>query len=452
MTYNHPVWMQQDRDAALAALGRLASTREARAAKAKTQREKDYLDAVDVLYGEGEKNARDGAYADRMAALHRKYPDDVDGAAFYALSLLGTAHDGRDFAVYMKSAAVLEPLFQQHPGHPGLAHYLIHSYDDPIHAPLGLRAARAYSKIAPASSHAQHMCSHIFVAMGMWDDVVAANESAVGVTNRALQARGQSPVACGHYPSWLEYGYLQQGRLTEAKRVLAECFAAAKPVRTAGRSAPVDPDNSLVGGFAAMRSRYLLDTEDWNGEVAGWRVARGQPAADVTIDFVDGFAAARSGHDAAAQQALDAFKADRAAVEAELDKRQTHDVSYRGRLSILEQQLASVIAARSRPREAIELAREAASAEEKLPFEFGPPFIEKPSQELVGELLLASKDAAGARAAFETALARTPERTLSLTGLMRAAEAAGDRRKADEIRQRLDAIWHRADKPAKTVQ
>ena len=172
MTHTHPVWMEQDAEAARAILQRLATTPEARLAKAKTDREKDYLRAIDILYGDGTKQARDLAYADAMDRLRRKYPDDVDAAAFTAVALLGTAHAGRDFAIYMRAAAILEPLFPSHPKHPGIAHYLIHSYDDPIHAPLGLRAAREYSKIAPDAAHAQHMCSHIFVALGMWDAVV----------------------------------------------------------------------------------------------------------------------------------------------------------------------------------------------------------------------------------------------------------------------------------------
>src|SRR5262249_49983330 len=149
-------------------------------------------------------------------------------AAFYALSLLGTAHDGRDFAIYMRSAAILEPLFAAHPNHPGLAHYLIHSYDDPIHAPLGLRAARAYSKIAPSAGHAQHMCSHIFMAMGMWDEVVEANQAAMRVVDKARSERGLPPAACGHYNYWLEYGYLQQGRFRDAMTLVADCYASAR--------------------------------------------------------------------------------------------------------------------------------------------------------------------------------------------------------------------------------
>ena len=442
MTFNHPVWMQQDRSAALAALAKLAPTPDARAAKAKTGREKDYLRAIEILYGDGDKNSRDFKYSDAMASLHQKYPDDVDATAFYALSLLGTAHEGRDFATYMKSAALLEPAFATHPRHPGLAHYLIHSYDDPIHAPLGLRAARAYSTIAPASAHAQHMCSHIFVAMGMWDDVVTANETAVAVTNRALAAHGTGPVACGHYPEWLEYGYLEQGRWNDAKKSLSACYAAAR--------ASKGSDRFETSGFAGMRARYLLDTEDWTGDVAGWHVARGVAAADFTSNFVDGFAAARVGRVEDARSALDRLKAGRLAIEA-ADKGGDRSASEQGRMVILEQELTALVAAADgKTAEALALAREAAGGEEKLPFEFGPPSVDKPTWEFLGEMLLTSNDAAGARAAFEKSLQRTPDRTTSVKGLMRSAEAMGDRQKAAEIRARLDAIWHIADKPVKT--
>src|SRR5580765_3458748 len=212
MTYNHPVWMEQDRGAARKALARMAPTREARVARAKTPREQTYLRAVEILYGDADKQACDLAYADAMAELHRAYPDDPDAAAFYALALLGTAHEGRDFTIYMRAASIVEPVFRDHPNHPGAAHYLIHSYDDPVHAPLGLRAARAYSRIAPSAGHAQHMTSHIFVALGMWDDVVTANEAAVQVVNAGRAEHGHEPGTCGHYNFWLEYGYLQQGR------------------------------------------------------------------------------------------------------------------------------------------------------------------------------------------------------------------------------------------------
>ena len=139
----------------------------------------------------------------------------------------GPRTGGRDIPTYMRAAAILEEVVCRHPNHPGAAHYLIHSYDDPAHASLGLRAARRYSKIAPDAAHAQHMTSHIFIALGMWDDVVAANETAVAVTNRSREKRGLPPVSCGHYASWLQYGYLEQGRVAEAKRLLEGCRGQA---------------------------------------------------------------------------------------------------------------------------------------------------------------------------------------------------------------------------------
>jgi len=194
MTQNHAVWHEQDLPAARAVLARLGATPEARQAKAPTQREKLYLHSIEVLYGDGTKAERDQKYESAMADLHWKFPEDVDATSFYALAILGSADQGRDFATYMRAAAVLEEIFPQNPRHPGVVHYLIHCYDDPIHAPLGLRAARIYSKIAPAAGHAQHMTSHIFLALGMWDDVVKANETATAVVNRQRQTEAAADV------------------------------------------------------------------------------------------------------------------------------------------------------------------------------------------------------------------------------------------------------------------
>jgi len=455
MTFNHPVWMEQDRDAARKVLDRLAPTTEARLAKAPTPREKDYLRAVDILYGDGEKFARDFAYADAMAELSKKYPDDVDAAAFHALSLLGTAHAGRDFRTYMRAAAILEPLFPTHPAHPGIAHYLIHSYDDPVHAPLGLRAARAYSKIAPSAGHAQHMCSHIFVAMGMWDDVVAANEAAVAVVDRGRAAHGHGPSACGHYNFWLEYGYLQQGRYADAKKLVAHCYAAARAAaapQAGPLSQSLDPDSSAIGSFSEMRTRYLLDTEDWGSDVVGWSVATGgQPRPEVGFEFATGYAAVRRGQRAAAASALARLTAARSALDAQLEKTPAAagaEASTGPWAKILEDQLSALIQLTDgATAPAIARLGEVASLEEKLPYEFGPPFIDKPSYELLGEALLAAGRPKEARAAFEQSLARAPERTASLRGLMQAEEKLGDAKKATDINAKLRAIQHRADRP-----
>ena len=452
MTHNHAIWMEQDQAAARAVLQKLGPTVDARLAKAQTDREKDYLRAVETLFGDGDKKARDVAYADAMQAIHRKYPDDVEAAAFAALALLGTSHDGRDFATYMRAAAILEPLFPRHPKHPGIAHYLIHSYDDPIHAPLGLRAAREYSRIAPDAAHAQHMCSHIFVAIGMWDDVVEANETAVKLTGNTA-APNRPPAACGHYPFWLTYGYLQQGRIEAANGMVKTCHASVSRA-----SAP------QWGAFIAMRARYLIDTEEWSSDVAALTAAPTQPPAILTHEFVNGFSAVRRGDLTAARAALTKIQAARDQIEKSAKAGTSAasmpgmtmpaaDGGALGRAKILHDEIAALIRHKEGATgDAVTMLRAAAKLEETLPFEFGPPFIDKPAYELLGEVLLDARQPAEARSAFEKALARTPDRTAALVGLMKAAAQLGDRKKEAEIRSRLDAIWHRADRKPTTLR
>src|SRR5205085_4761294 len=144
---------------------------------------------------------------------------------FYAVALLGTSHNGRDTATYMRAAALLEDVFPTHPNHPGVLHYLIHSYDDPVHAPLGMRAARLYGAVAPEADHALHMTSHIFVAMGMWDEVIDANVRAMKVLNARRTAAGKTDAHCGHYTTWLQYALLQKHRVEEAGKMLTACRA-----------------------------------------------------------------------------------------------------------------------------------------------------------------------------------------------------------------------------------
>jgi tetratricopeptide (TPR) repeat protein len=451
MTFNHPIWKEQDRDAALKALEKLAPTREERRAKALTEREKSYLDALEILYGEGSKNDRDVRYAEAMRSLSTKYPDDVDAAAFSALAILGTAHEGRDVPTYMRAAAILEELTCRYPNHPGAAHYLIHSYDDPAHAVLGLRAARSYSRIAPDAAHAQHMTSHIFVAMGMWEDVVLANETAVAVVSRSREKKGLPPVSCGHYPFWLEYGYLQQGRVADARRVLEGCRVAVGPADHAGHGGEVDPDKSPAGSLVQMWARYLVDTNEWDGDVARWAIpADDVPARRVTYEWASGFGAVRRGRSADARAALLRLSAARRDLDAELAKK-SPDRSSSKRAAILEDQLRAMIDARTGIRdEAVKALGAAADAEAALPFEFGPPFVDKPTHELLGEILLEAGRPQEARRAFEAALARAPERAASLEGLEKAARAAGDAETATRVAARLREIRQRGDSKSGT--
>jgi tetratricopeptide (TPR) repeat protein len=438
MTHNHPLWAQQDREAALAALARFAPTREKRLGRVSTDRERGYLEAVDILYAEGDKHTRDLAYSQAMARLARRYPEDLEARSFYALSILGTVR-ARDFRTYMRAGAVAEEVFAQNRQHPGAAHYLIHSYDDPVHAPLGLRAARAYAGIAPAASHAQHMISHIYTALGQWDEVIEANQKAVAVSEDRLRRKGQPLAHRSHHALlWLEYGYLQQGRFEEARQTLA----------TMAADVTASPDLGNLWHYAQMRAAYIVADPGRSDaippiELTG--VALGATAADA---FATGLQALSRGDLEAAGQAADQMgvareTARKTAIEEGKNVYDgANDESELVVARIMEQELeALILFAEGKTAEALALLSEAATAEEARPLEFGPPSVVKPSHELLGEMLLALDRPAEARMQFTKALERAPRRTLSIVGLATAAERTGDLVAAEEARQTLDEIW-----------
>lgn len=416
MTYNHPLWQEQDGEAARAALARY----DARGAAPGTEREAAYVDAVRTLYGEGSKTERDRRYMEAMRRVHETWPDDLEARAFYALSILGTTDGVRDFATYMRAAATAQPVFDANPDHPGAAHYLIHSFDDPVHAPLGLPAARAYSEIAPGAAHAQHMTSHIFVAMGMWQDMVAANVRARDVQNGQLAEADRRPNVCGHYTSWLHYGWLMQGRPEAATAGMDACLERMR----------ADPSRAEQGYFVRMRARQVLDLEDWGAADRYVADLSDNPYAAGRQAFVTAYVAARTG--------------ERGRAEALLLRLGDADTDPRIRIEQLEIEALLALDARQAA-DAVALLREAADLEESLPFEFGPPASLKPPHELLGDVLLEVGRADEAVEAFRAQLSFTPRRTLSLMGLSVAAHEAGMADVAADAEAELDAIWADAE-------
>lgn len=446
MAYNHTVWQEQDLPAARAALAKLGPTPEARAAKAATPREKAYLRAVEILYGDGDKSERDDRYALAMEQLHAAYPDDIDATCLYALALLGTAHAGRDVPTYMKSAALMEEVFEQHPQHPGAAHYLIHSVDDSVHAPLGLRAARAYAKIAPDSPHALHMTSHIFLALGMWDDVVAANEGTVHLVHEGMHARNPTApaVGCGHPITWLAYGYLQLGRFDDARRLVENCGEEMRshPFKASGGDI-LDYDSSSAASFAIMRARYLIDSADWSAPLRASEVnVDGVIAAESTRDFAEAYGTVRYGKLdaalAAIKRAADSRKRFLAAAEANGN---AADGPLR-RVPLIEQdELQGLLLLRQgKQSDGLALLSRAAAAEKAIPMEFGPPSLDKPANELLGEVLLELGRAKEARSAFEAAQVLAPGRGQSLIGLSQCARVLKDSELAASVDTRLARV------------
>jgi tetratricopeptide (TPR) repeat protein len=427
MTHNHPVWNQQNRHAAMRALSKLGTSPEARLAKAKTKREKDYLGTLDILYGDGPKQIRDQRYADAMAALHQQYPDDVNAAAFYALALLGSTEGVRNERVYMQAAGVLMPLFYSHPRHPGIAHYLIHSCDDPIHAPLALPAARAYSKIAPDAGHAQHMTSHIFLALGMWKDVVQANETAMRVVNEQLAAQGKPASHCGHYAYWLEYGYLETSQTDKAKQVIQGCREdASKSVMSDRAKNVTDPDDSKLFSYTAMKNRFLVDTAQWDSDSAFPLPTPGEnPMLRFSQAYGRGLAAAEKGDLTAARKSLSDMDALLPRLPEMFDRDGSAPDEPERLVPAIEQQQvqALILAGDGKLDEAVVIARKAAEEEMRLPYAFGPPDPAKPSYELLAELLLKQNQPRLALEACRQSLLRAPNRRQSLALLERASVA-----------------------------
>jgi len=435
MTKNHPLWMDRDAEGARKILNALAPTREARLAKAPSAREKGYLEAVETLYAEGEKAERDAAYAESMRRLHEAFPADLEAQAFYALALLGSCERERDFAVYMKGAALAEEVFAKNPMHPGAVHYLIHSYDDPVHAPLGLRPARVYARIAPAAAHALHMPSHIFLASGMWDDVAASNEASFAAADARVERKHLSVDERNfHALFWLEYAYLQQGRVADARKLLATMEADSKKSGSA----------RTRSSFGAMRAAYAVET----GCRADLPASDGKEPRDL---FVAGYCGWKRGDAGAIAAALDGLPAE-GFGKGEAGSPHAHGAAPMGGYGagpgvagVFRAKLEAMrLAAKGDLEGAAARAREAAAAEARLSFEFGPPVVVKPSRELAGELLLAVKKAPEAQKEFEGALKQAPGRSLSLAGLVAAATGAHDDAAAKEASRRLSENRRRA--------
>ena len=414
LTYNHTLWHEQDTAAARSAMAKLGSTPEERIARGHPPRERDYLASLEKLYGPGDKAERDAAYSAALGDLSRRYPKDLDARALYSLSLLGLSPK-RDVRIYMRAAAEAEAVYEVEKRHPGALHYLIHAYDDPEHAPLGLRAARRYAQVAPAASHAQHMTSHIFFALGLWDDAIAANEASV----RVAQSQGEHAY---HSLLWLEYAYLQKDQRAAAESLVRSVThdVASGPTK----------ENRLRAAFS--RATWLVETRGAPGADASETV----DSSGITSigyfavhDFARGLVAAGSNDTAGARAALAQLTAriNAARVVPVGENRNWFD-------ALTESDLAQARALATALDGAIEFAdgqhaagivqvREAIAATAQMEFEYGPPWSAKPFEELLGELLLADGQKAEAAAAFERVLVMYPNRRLAVEGLA-AAKAA----------------------------
>jgi hypothetical protein len=447
LSYFQPMWRNEDVAKARAALARLAPTAAARQARAPTAREKAYLDALERLAGQGDQPARARAYAVRMEQLVRAYPADDEAAAFCALALLATIPEGeRNPAVSLKAGAMASAVLERNPQHPGAAHYALHAYDDGEHAAMGLTAARIYAKIAPASSHARHMPSHVFLPLGMWDDAVASDESAYAVSVERAKRLGLSAAQHDfHALAWLHYEYLQQGRFARARGLVQEVerAMAAAPAPSGASAMPAGHDHveSEIGrgfGAVALKSERASMLARAIVESGRWEEMKGRGNFDNVDElFVLGLASVSLGDEARAEAAFDQMDGARRAAP---------DQDNREIAQIMSAEIAGVLQlARGQKGEGLATLAKGARLEALRPRPIARPFPIKPATELYAESLLSAGDAAGAVAQFQASLARTPRRARSLLGLARAFEAAGQHANAAKTAREFLAMWHLAD-------
>ncbi len=416
----HPLWApssaQDLKDGAVLA-------ERARALNAPTERERGYVDAISAFYG-GEPGAsflsRVRAWSDGLARLHAAEPADTEAGIFYALSLIAVAQNSppdTTLALQREAGDLLEPLFQLHPDHPGLAHYLIHAYDSPALADRAVRAADRYASIAPSVPHARHMPSHIYTRLGMWDASIASNTGAAAAARQYeiqqhLDAVWDQRL---HAMDYMAYAYLQEGRDAAARR-LVEDAAGMQHITPAHASA-------AEYALTAIPARYALERGQW-GDAAALTLRQdlAEPGAIAVTHFARAIGAARTGDTLRARAALAALGTvddDLAARRVPIWPGTVHAqrLAASAWLALAERDTAS----------ALRLAREAAELEETTPKHPVTPGAILPARELQGDLLLQVGRPADALAAYAASLARAPRRARSLAGAVEAARRAGDR-------------------------
>ena len=451
MTYNHPLWRQQDFEKGWAAIVKLGETPGERAAKAQTDLERDFLRSTEILYGIGKKNQRDSAYSKYLEKMYATYPGNEEVAAFYALSLLGAVTVGRDEKVYEKSAAIAQGILKENPNHPGALHYLIHSYDDPAHAVKAINAAHLYSKIAADATHALHMPSHIFVAVGMWDEVVNSNiDSWEASVHRMKEKKLDNNARSYHAFHWLLYGLLQQGKQDEALHIMHDMKKYTDEL----------PSKNARDYLVGMKGNYLIETGDWESGIAGYdfKLDDLNIATRAGFNFIEGMKAYRAKDVQSLTAVIGGMEAERKSAanlvsekgipmcapgpgsyapnQLDVDHARIMELELHGLLAQLQGNTAEVEKWLSA----------AAGLQNEISYSYGPPTVVKPSWELYGDWLLEQGRAKDALAQFEIALEKGPKRLMALRGKLAAAKLLGDEKMVNETEGVLDEILEKAGK------
>ena len=443
LSFNQPLWFQEDVEKARAALRKLGETPAERLSKAKTPREQAYLSAVEGLWGVGDKRSRDLKYSEAMAALAAQFPKDDEAQAFYALSLLAVLPRGdQSLPLRQKAGAIAEGVFARNPKHPGAPHYILHAYDHGALAAKALAAARAYAGIAPAASHALHMPAHTFIQLGYWDDAAATDRLSWDASVQWAARRGYSVVMRDfHSLTWLHYAWTQLGRFKEAQGAVGlveEALKTARPTDTVGGHHYTDSTigrgigpEALRNDRGSMRARYVIES-------ARWTEMQGQTTFDGIDElFALGFSAAKLG--------------DRARVEATIEELrkasapgQPAELREQTEIMVHEMQALHLFAQGRQADAFVEMDR-ATALQARLPKPIGRPFPVKGADELYAELLLEAGRAQAAVEWFDKTLRRTPNRSRAVLGLARARAKAGEAAGSRQAYEQFLQNWRNAD-------
>jgi tetratricopeptide (TPR) repeat protein len=448
MTQFRPVWapptpaeFEKGREAVAKALTLIDG------AKAAPARERDYVRAIAAYFNNPTATTprdRALAYEQAMSALHAAHPNDDEGSIFYALALLGTAQaSDKTYANQKKGAALLNAVLPKHPRHPGVAHYLIHSFDSPPLAPLALDAARAYAKIAPASPHARHMPSHIFIRLGLWEDSIGSNLSSASAAKAHADATEPGAISFDelHADDYLVYAWLQRGEDDKARAMVERAVKADKLFA---------PNFAAGYALAAIPGRYALERRAWAEAAA---IQPRQPAAfpwdnipyaEASAWYARGLGAARSGNLEVAREASTKLAALKATMVAKQDPYWPNQIEI--------QRLATdawIARAEKRDADALRLMRESADLEASTEKHPVTPGALLPSRELLGDLLLDLGKADEALREYEASLAVAPKRLNTLHGAARAALQLQQRQKAKQYYTELVSLCDKSvNRPA----
>jgi tetratricopeptide (TPR) repeat protein len=407
----------------------IAAIEQARSIGAKTQRERDYIEAVGVYYDDWanrSERGRQSARAEAYGKLAAKYPGDDEAQIFYALYLAGTQSQAdQTYAAYLKAAAILEDQFRKYPDHPGVAHYLIHSYDAPPIARKGLPAARRYAGIAPDAPHALHMPSHIFTRVGAWEESAATNRRSMEVA----RSGGEADEAY-HASDYMVYAYLQMGRDEDARLMTEEIM----------RVGGVTPRFVAPYAMAAMPARYLVERGQWKEAMQLQPPQTPHAFVKAITLFARALGAARSGDPAAAQKDADELATLQKALEAKKDTYWATEVEIQ-RLAVA----GWIALAQGNAADAVRFMRASADLEDRNEKHIVTPGRLLPARELLGEMLLELKQPKQALVEFEMSQLREPNRFRGVYGAAVAAEAAGDRARAAKYYAQLVALTEKGD-------